>query len=141
VTRWLPFAVAGALANAVAGTLVKAGLEKVRPLVATAIVTLIVTIITGSVAIARGGLADVAALDRRTFLWLAAAGVVTSASYAFYFSALSTGQSARVQPLDRLSLVFAVILAALFLHEKVSAVLVVGAVLMAAGAVTVAMAP
>ena len=141
MTRWLPFALAGALMNAIAGTFVKAGLAKVRPVVATAIISLVVTLITGAFAIARGGMADVVGLERRAWLWLLGAAVATTASYAFYFSALSTGDSARVQPLDRLSLVFAVILAALLLKEKVSVPVVVGAVLMAAGAVVVALAP
>lgn len=141
MTRWLPFAIAGALANAMAGTLVKAGLEKVRPAVATALISLFVTLIMGAFAIARGGMTDVIALERRGWLWLLGAGVATTASYAFYFSALSTGDSARVQPLDRLSLVFAVVLAAIFLKEKVTVTVVIGALLMAAGAVVVALAP
>ena len=53
--------------------------------------------------------------------------------------ALDAGDAARVQPVDRLSLVFGVILAVLFLKEKPNVGLYAGAALMAAGAAVIAL--
>lgn len=65
-------------------------------------------------------------------------GIATAAAYVLYFRALKAGDAARVQPLDRLSLVFAVILAVVFLKEKPNAGLVAGTALMATGAAVIA---
>jgi transporter family protein len=65
---------------------------------------------------------------------------VTSASYLFLFGALALGDAARVVPLDRLSLVLAILLGAVFLKEGVGWQVILGGVLMAAGAVVIATA-
>jgi transporter family protein len=136
--RWLVYAIAGAAANATAGTLAKAGLEKVEPLLATAITTVVAAAATTAVCAVSGKLGAVREVEGKSWVYLVLAGIVTTASFLFYFRALGDGESSRVQPIDRLSLVFAVILATIFLHEKVNAKLVIGSVLMAAGAIVVA---
>jgi transporter family protein len=55
-----------------------------------------------------------------------------------YFHALKLGPASRVAPIDKLSVVVAVVLAAVFLHEKLAAVHVVGVLLIVAGAVLLA---
>jgi bacterial/archaeal transporter family protein len=135
---WLGFALAGALANALAGTLAKAGLARVETSLATAITSVVVAIATTIFALSRGDGRSLGALDRRTWIFLVLAGVATAGAYLLYFRALGAGDSARVQPIDRLSLVFAIVLAVLFLGEKPSVGLVAGAALMAAGAGVIA---
>jgi bacterial/archaeal transporter family protein len=135
---WIAYAIAGALASAVAGTLAKAGLEKVPPALATAITSLVVAAATAVFALVRGDVRELGTVDRRAWLFLALSGVATAAAYVLYFRALKGGESARVQPLDRLSLVFAVILAVVFLKEKANVGLVAGTALMATGAAVIA---
>jgi transporter family protein len=135
---WLVYAIAGALASAVAGTLAKAGLEKVPPALATAISSVIVALATCAFALVRGDARSIAEVDRRAWMFLSVAGLATGAAYVLYFRALKGGEAARVQPLDRLSLVFAVILAIVFLKERPNAGLVAGTALMAVGALVIA---
>lgn len=135
---WIAYAIAGALASAVAGTLAKAGLEKVAPSLATAIASLVVALATVVFALARGDAREVADVDRKAWLFLGLSGVATALAYVLYFRALKGGEAARVQPLDRLSLVFAVILAVVFLKEKPYVGLALGTALMATGAAVVA---
>lgn len=135
---WIAYAIAGAFASAVAGTLAKAGLEKVPPALATAITSVVVASSTVVFALMRGDAREVREIDRRAWLFLGLAGVATGAAYVLYFRALKGGEAARVQPLDRLSLVFAVILAVVFLKEKPNAGLIAGTALMATGAAVIA---
>jgi bacterial/archaeal transporter family protein len=53
---------------------------------------------------------------------------------------LKLADAARSSPLDKISLVFTIVLAVIFLKEKVNLQLIIGAVLMAIGAVTIALA-
>jgi transporter family protein len=136
---WFWWALAAAFANAVAGTLAKAGLEKVRTTLATAIAAVILATLVATYSLSRGDARELGSLDRKAWLTLAGCGASGAVAYLLYFRALDGGESARVQPVDRLSLVFAVILAVLFLKEKLNVGLVAGAVLMAAGAAVIAL--
>lgn len=136
--RSLAYAIGGALASAVAGTLAKAGLEKVPPALATAITSVVVALATVAFALVRGDAREVGSVDRRAWIFLGLSGVATGAAYVLYFRALKDGDAARVQPIDRLSLVFAVILAVVFLKERPNAGLIAGTALMATGAAVIA---
>ena len=127
---WLAYAIAGALA--------KAGLEKVPPALATAISSVVVALATAAFAAMRGDARSIGEVDRRAWTFLMLSGIATAAAYVLYVRALKAGDAARVQPLDRLSLVFAVILAVVFLKEKPNAGLVAGTALMATGAAVIA---
>jgi transporter family protein len=76
----------------------------------------------------------------KTWIFLVAAGIVTAVSSLLTFRALKDGDASQVNPLERVSLVFAVILAAIFLKEKLTWQVIVGAVLMTAGALFIALA-
>jgi bacterial/archaeal transporter family protein len=51
-------------------------------------------------------------------IFLAAPGVATGLSWLCYFRALQPGEASRVAPVDKLRVVFAIALAALFLRER-----------------------
>ena len=46
-------------------------------------------------------------------------GVATGLSWLCYFKALALGEVSRVAPVDKLSVVFVIVLSFLFLHETV----------------------
>lgn len=79
-----------------------------------------------------------AEIDRRTWLFLIAAGVITCLSSLFSFQALKMGHASRTSSFDKISLVFSILLAAFFLKEKITWQVVLGATLMAGGAVLIA---
>jgi len=66
--------------------------------------------------------------------------VATGLSWLFYFKALQMGQASKVAPIDKLSLVFTIILAAVILKEKINLVIIFGAILMSAGAIIISLA-
>jgi len=71
-----------------------------------------------------------------TFLILS--GIATGLSWLFYFRALQLGQASQVAPIDKLSLAITVVLAIIFLQEKVSFSIIIGVVLMVIGTYLIA---
>jgi bacterial/archaeal transporter family protein len=137
---WILYALLAALAGAILATLTKVGLKSVDHSVALAVQSILILLISWSAVAVRGQLGALGGIEGRTWLLLVLAGVVTSASYLLLYRALEQGEVSRVTPLDRLSLVFAVLLGAVFLKEKVTVQVAFGAALMAAGALLIAVA-
>lgn len=65
------------------------------------------------------------------------AGISGALSWLFYFFALKTGEATKVVVVDRLSLVFVIVFAAIFLNEKLTMKSIVGAILMILGAIII----
>ena len=137
---WILFALLAALAGAVLAMLTKAALKDVDSSLALAVQSVLILVISWGAAAVQGSLGKLGEIDGRTWIYLVLAGVVTSASYLLLFRALALGETARVVPLDRLSLVFTIILCAVFLKEKVTIQVGLGGALMAAGALLIALA-
>ena len=81
-----------------------------------------------------------AAAQRKWFyLFLLLSGLGTGASWLCYFRALKLGNAAQVAPIDKLSVVLVAIFGVAFLGEKPSLVNWFGVVLVATGAILVAL--
>jgi transporter family protein len=64
-------------------------------------------------------------------------GIAGALSWLFYFFALQNGNAGAVSAIDRMSLVFVILLAAVFLGESLTWKIGLGAVLMALGAILI----
>lgn len=137
---WIVFALSAALTAATVVTLSKIGVKHVDSSLAFAIQSVLILVVSWSVVISQGNLPDVTRIERRVWIYLVIAGVLTCVSSLLSFRALKLGNASQVSPLTNFSLVFSVILAAVFLKEKLSWQVIAGAVMMAAGAVTIALA-
>lgn len=138
---WLILALLSAVTAALVAIFGKIGLEGVDTNTATMIragimffVLILVILFTGKL----GEIASVAA-DRRALFYIALSGIAGAMSWLFYFGALKLGNASQVAPIDRLSIVFVVILAALVLGENVTPKIAAGISLMVVGAVLVAL--
>ena len=60
-------------------------------------------------------------------------GLATGASWLCYYRALQVGEASKVVPIDKLSVVFTLILAFVFLHEQFTVKSLVGCILIGAG--------
>ena len=76
----------------------------------------------------------------RAWIFLILSGIATGLSWLCYFRALQLGEASRVAPVDRLSVVIAIALAAIFLHEKLTWHKWAGGLLIFSGAVVLAYA-
>jgi transporter family protein len=130
---WLVFAVLSAVFAALTSILAKAGIADVNSTLATAIRTVIVLGMSWGMVFITGAQGGIAAISRRSWLFLILSGLATGASWLFYYRALQMSEASKVVPVDRLSIVFTLILAFIFLHEKFTPKSIVGAVLITAG--------
>jgi transporter family protein len=137
---WILYALLAAVAGATLATLTKVGLRSVDHSVALAVQSVLILLISWGAVAVRGQLGAVGGIEGKAWVYLLLAGVVTSASYLLLYRALEQGNVSRVVPLDRLSLVFAILLGAVFLQEKLTVQVVLGGALMAAGALLIAVA-
>jgi transporter family protein len=135
---WIVLGLIAALCAALVTIFGKMGLEHVGPVPATAARALIMATVTSAAAIATGSVSELDSIDRRGWLFTTLAGFAGAASWLAYFAALRLGTASGVGALDRLSVVFVVLLAALFLGESLSVTKVIGAGLVVAGAVMIA---
>jgi transporter family protein len=137
---WIVFALSAALAAATVVTLSKIGVKNIDSSVAFAIQSVLILIVSWSVVIGQGNLPDVLRIERRVWIYLIIAGVVTCLSSLLSFRALKLGNASQVSPLTNFSLVFTVVMATVFLKEKLSWQVIIGVVLMGIGALMIAIA-
>ena len=131
---WFVFALLGAVMAAISITFTKAGLDKINPTLAFAIEAILILVISWSTVFFQKAIVDVSKMDKRAWLFIIGAGVATTMSSLFQFRALKAGHAPAVSSIDRSSIIITVILASLFLKEKITWQSIVGAVLIIAGA-------
>jgi bacterial/archaeal transporter family protein len=138
--NWLAWAMLSALFAAATAILAKIGVAGINSNLATAIRTVVVVFFTLAIAygtgVTTGSLRQLSGLNW-TFLILS--GMATGLSWLCYFRALQLGPASRVAPVDKLSVVFAVLAAVLLLGEKLSWVQWLGAAFITGGAVLMAL--
>ena len=118
---WLLFALLSAVFAALTSILAKIGIEGVNSNLATAVRTVVVVGMAWAMVFlthAQGGLS---AISRRSWLFLILSGLATGASWLCYYRALQLGSASKVAPVDKLSVVLTVLLAALLLREELTA--------------------
>jgi transporter family protein len=132
---WIGWALLSAVFAAATALLAKVGVAHVDSNLAMALRTSVVVVFAWGIALALGKHGEIRDLDRRTLLFLALSGLATGMSWICYFRALQLGPASRVAPLDKLSVPLVMVFAWLLLGEKLSALEVLGGVLITAGAV------
>ncbi|WP_263371752.1 EamA family transporter [Granulicella cerasi] len=135
---WLLWSLLSAFMAACTALLAKKGVAHVEPNLATAIRTSVVVVMAWAVALSFGRPHEVRTLDWRTWAFLSASGIATGLSWLCYFRALTLGPVSKVAPMDKLSVVFVLLLAAPLLGERLTTGKVVGGLLLTAGAVVLA---
>jgi transporter family protein len=136
---WLTWALLSALFAGLTAILAKLGVAGVDSNLATAVRTSVILVFTWALFLATAPARNLLQLSGRNWLFLVLSGLATGLSWVCYFRALQLGQASRVAPIDKLSVVFAIVLAALILHEKLTWHHWIGCVLIVSGAVVIAL--
>ncbi|MFP1814490.1 EamA family transporter [Lonsdalea quercina] len=141
MSSWLIYALLSALCAALVAIFGKVGLQQLDANTATAVRAVIMALFLVGVVVAQGKLGLVGSIltQHKAMLFIVLSGVAGAMSWLFYFMALKNGSVAQVAPIDKLSVVFAVILAVILLGEKVSLLAGVGVALISAGALLIAL--
>jgi bacterial/archaeal transporter family protein len=138
--QWLYWSLLSALFAAATAVLAKIGVTGIDSNLATAIRTSVILVFTWFIAFVTAGTLSIEKLSGRTWLFLVLSGIATGLSWLCYFRALQLGPASRVAPVDKLSVVFVLLLAAGFLGERLTLMKLAGGILIAAGAVMLAIA-
>ena len=138
---WLAFALLSALSAAFVAIFAKIGLAGIDTNVATAVRAVIMALFLAGVIIAQGKLDKLPAIlaNNKALTFIVLSGIAGALSWLFYFIALQKGNVAQVASVDRLSVVFATVFAAVLLSEKVTPGTALGVVLITIGAIIVAL--
>lgn len=130
---WVLFAFASAFFAGVTSILAKIGVKDVDSHVATAIRTIIVLIFSWIMVFIIGSQGTIVNIDGKTFLFLILSGLSTGGSWLCYFKALQLGDVNKVVPIDKSSTILTMILAFIFLNEKITINMVIGMIGIAIG--------
>lgn len=130
---WFVFALLSAVFAALTSILAKVGIEGVNSNLATALRTLVVLAMAWMMVFVTNTQGGIGAISRKSWLFLILSGLATGASWLCYYKALQIGEASKVVPIDKLSIVFTLVLAWTFLHEQVNAKSIFGCLLIVAG--------
>ncbi len=138
---WLAYAFLSAITAAGVAIFAKLGLRGIDSTLATTIRSLIMAgfLILISLFLKKFQGFSFSSFSSRDWFLIILAGVSGALSWLFYFAALKYGLASRVAAIDRLSIIFVVLLAALFLGEALGWKTVLGALLMVAGAILISL--
>ncbi len=130
---WFLFALLSALFAALTSILAKVGIEGVNSNLATAIRTVVVVLMAWGMVFLTNTQGGISEISRKSWLFLILSGLATGASWLCYYRAIQIGQVSKVVPIDKLSVVITLVMAAVFLHEKFTPKSVIGCLLIGAG--------
>lgn len=132
---WLVFALLSAIFAALTSILAKIGIDGVNSNLATAIRTVIVVIMSWGMVFLTHAQSGIIEISKKSWLFLILSGLATGASWLCYYRALQMGEASKVVPIDKLSVVFTLVLAFVFLHEEFTIKSLAGCILIGVGTV------
>jgi bacterial/archaeal transporter family protein len=135
---WQFWALLSAVFAAFTAVFAKIGVAGVGSDFATFVRTIVILAALGLILTMTGGWQGFGTVSGRSWLFLVLSGCATGLSWLSYFRALKLGQAAQVAPVDKLSVVLVAVFGALVLGERLSPINWLGVVLIAGGAVLVA---
>lgn len=130
---WIAFAFGSAFFAGITAVLAKLGIRNVDSNLATALRTAVVLVLAWGMVFYVGSQDTMGDVSARTWIFLVLSGLATGASWLCYFRALQIGDLNKVVPVDKSSTVLAMILAVVFLGERLDALVVAAMVFIAVG--------
>ncbi|MDE5994837.1 MAG: EamA family transporter [Oscillospiraceae bacterium] len=130
---WFWFALGSAVFAALTSILAKMGIEGVNSNLATALRTVVVVIMAWGIVFLTNAQSGIFDISKKSWIFLILSGLATGASWLCYYKALQNGEASKVVPIDKLSVVITLVLAFIFLHEKLTVKSAVGCLMIGVG--------
>ena len=130
---WLLFAILSSVFAALTSILAKIGIEGVNSNLATAIRTAVVLLMSWGMVFLTSAQKGLGQISQKSWVFLILSGLATGASWLCYYKALQMGETSKVVPIDKLSVVITLVLAFIFLHEEFTTKSIIGCILIGAG--------
>ncbi|MFP5405276.1 MAG: EamA family transporter [Gammaproteobacteria bacterium] len=137
---WLLFSLGSAFFAGLTAILGKLGVAGLNSNLATLVRTVVIFFVTAAIVSARSEWTWPGNVPARPVGFLVLSGVATGLSWLCYYRALQLAPASLVAPIDKLSVVFAIVLGVVVLGEPFSWQLALGAALIVAGALVIAAA-
>lgn len=137
---WKFFALGSAFFAGLTAIFGKIGVHSISSNLATFIRTLIILILTTLLVSIHGEWQKPLALSRYGILFLILSGITTGFSWLCYYRALQLGPVSRVALLDKLSVLFTMMLALIILKETFTWKIILGGILILFGSIFIAIA-
>jgi len=135
---WKYYAILSAFFAALTAILAKVGVKGINGNVATAVRTGVVLVLAWGIVLFAGQTKDIRDLSKTNWMFLIFSGIATGLSWIFYFKALETGNVSKVAPIDKLSVVFVLLLSFLILKEPMDFKTIAGGLLILCGTLVLA---
>ncbi|MDD6736353.1 MAG: EamA family transporter [Clostridiales bacterium] len=136
---WFVLAFMSAVFAAATSILAKIGIDRVNSNLATAIRTAVVLVMAWGMVFLTGEQSGISQIDRKSWIFLILSGLATGASWLCYYKSLQAGAASKVVAVDKLSFIITLFLAAVLLNERLTVKSLVGAALITAGTLIVAL--
>ncbi|HEX3045329.1 MAG TPA: EamA family transporter [Bacillota bacterium] len=136
---WVYFALASAFFAGLTALFGKIGVTGINSNLATFLRAIVVLLFSGGIVFGTNAWQNPAKLPGKTLIFLTLSALATGASWLCYYRALQLGPASRVAPVDKLGVVFAMLLAFIFLGEKADFKTLTGGLLITAGALIIAL--
>lgn len=132
---WFILALLSSVFAALTSVLAKVGIDGVNSNLATAIRTAVVLVMSWGMVFLTNTQNGITSISGKSWCFLILSGLATGASWLCYYKAIQLGSVSKVVPIDKLSIVITLILAAVFLHEQFTLKTAVGAILITVGTI------
>ena len=109
---WFLFALGSSVFAALTSILAKIGIDGVNSTLATAIRTIVVLLMSWGMVFLTNTQGGMVEISRKSWIFLILSGVATGASWLCYYKALQMGEASRVIPVDKLSIIITMVMAA-----------------------------
>ena len=130
---WMILAIGSAVFAALTSILAKVGIDGVNSNLATAIRTMVVVAMAWGMVFLTNAQSGITEIGRKSWIFLILSGLATGASWLCYYRALQMGEASKVVPIDKLSVIITMILAAVILHEQFTPKSIIGCILIGVG--------
>ena len=132
---WIVFALLSAVFAALTSIFAKIGIDGVNSNLATAVRTVVVVVMSWLIVFITNNQSGLAQISKKSWVFLIISGLATGASWLCYYRALQLGKATEVAAVDKLSIVFTLILAFIFLQDMFTVKSLIGCALIATGTI------
>ena len=137
--NWLLFGVLAAVFASLRTILGAIGIADVDANLGNAIRVVVVLIASWGIVFFTGNQKGIKDIDKKSLLFLVLSGLATGCNWLFFFRALQTGPVSVIVPIDKLSVIFNILFAYIFLREKQSLKRLAGLACLVAGTLILVM--
>ncbi len=134
---WILYALGSAFFASLTAIFGKLGVSSLNSNLASFIRTVVILLVTAGIVSWRSEWQKPESVAPASWIYLILSGLATGLSWLCYFRALQVGPISRVAPLDKLSVVFAILFGLIFIGEKPSWSMAIGAALIVAGSIVI----